>query len=50
MRLWGYSYLRYRHLGHYFMEPGDYQDASVSKVLHFVQNVWLLKCWNGEAQ
>jgi hypothetical protein len=21
------SYLRYRHLGHYFMDPGDYQDA-----------------------
>jgi hypothetical protein len=23
------AYLRFRHLGHYFMEPGDYQDAPV---------------------
>jgi hypothetical protein len=22
------AYLRFRHVGHYFMEPGDYQDAS----------------------
>jgi hypothetical protein len=24
------TYLRCRHLGHYFMEPGDFQDAPVS--------------------
>jgi hypothetical protein len=30
------AYLRFRHLGHYFMEPGDYQDAPISKILHFI--------------
>jgi hypothetical protein len=38
-----YSYLRFRHLGHYFMEPGDYQDAPVSKILHFMRSVGLLE-------
>jgi hypothetical protein len=28
------AYLRFRHLGHYFMEPGDYQDPAVIKILH----------------
>jgi hypothetical protein len=28
------AYLRFRHLGHNFMEPGDYQDALISKILH----------------
>jgi hypothetical protein len=27
------AYLRFRHLGHYFMEPGNYQDAPISKIL-----------------
>jgi hypothetical protein len=40
------AYLRFRHLGHYFMEPGDYQDAPVSKILHFIQSVGLLEGWN----
>jgi hypothetical protein len=26
------AYLRFRHLGHYFMGPGDHQDAPVSKI------------------
>jgi hypothetical protein len=33
------AYLRFHHLGHYFMEPGDYQDAPLSKILYFVQSV-----------
>jgi hypothetical protein len=39
-------YLRFHHLGHYFMEPRDYQDASASKILHSIQSVGLLKGWN----
>jgi hypothetical protein len=30
-------------LGHYFMEPGDYEDAPVSKILHFIRSVGLLE-------
>jgi hypothetical protein len=30
------AYLRFRHLGHYFMKPGDYQDTPISKILHFI--------------
>jgi hypothetical protein len=40
------AYLRFRHLGHYFMEPGDYQDAPISKILHFIRSVGLLEGWN----
>jgi hypothetical protein len=40
------AYLRFRHLGHYFMEPGDYQDAPISKILHFILSVRLLEGWN----
>jgi hypothetical protein len=40
------AYLRFRHLDHYFMEPGDYQDAPVSKILHFIRSVGLLEGWN----
>jgi hypothetical protein len=36
------AYLRFHHLGHYFMEPGDYQNAPVSKILHFIRSVGLL--------
>jgi hypothetical protein len=28
--------LRFRHLGQFFMEPSDYYDAPVHKVLHFI--------------
>jgi hypothetical protein len=35
-------HLRCRHLGHYFMGPGDYQNAPISKILHFVRSVGLL--------
>jgi hypothetical protein len=34
--------LRFRHLGCYFMKPGDFEDISVSKILHFVQGAGLL--------
>jgi hypothetical protein len=37
------AYLRFRHLGHYFMEPGDYQDAPISNILHFIRSVGLLE-------
>jgi hypothetical protein len=35
------AYLRFRHLGHYIMEHGDYQDAPVSKILYFIRSVGL---------
>jgi hypothetical protein len=34
--------LRFRHLGHHFMKPGDFEDISVSKIPHFVQGAGLL--------
>jgi hypothetical protein len=34
--------LRIMHLAHYFMKPCDFEDISVSKILHFVQGVGLL--------
>jgi hypothetical protein len=35
--------LRFRHLGQFFMEPSDYYDALISRVLHFIQSVGLIK-------
>jgi hypothetical protein len=32
-----------RHLGQLFMEPSDFYDAPVFKVLHFIRNVGLIK-------
>jgi hypothetical protein len=37
------AYFSFRHLGHYFMQKGDYQDAPVSKILHLIRNVGLLR-------
>jgi hypothetical protein len=34
--------LRSRHLGHHFMNPADFEDISVSRILYFVQGVGLL--------
>jgi hypothetical protein len=34
--------LRFRHLGRHFMKPGDFEDISVSNILHFVQGAGLL--------
>jgi hypothetical protein len=35
------AYLRFRHMGHWFMEPGDFHDAPIRKVLHFIRRVGL---------
>jgi hypothetical protein len=37
------AYLRFCHMGHYFIEPGNYQDTPLSKILHFVGSVGLLR-------
>jgi hypothetical protein len=37
------AYLRFRHLSQFFMEPSDYYDAPINKVLHFIRNVGLIK-------
>jgi hypothetical protein len=34
---------RFRHLGQFFMEPSDYYDAPIGKVLHFIRSVGLIK-------
>jgi hypothetical protein len=40
--------LRFRHLGHHFMKPDNFEDISVSKTLNCVQDVGLLNgCANG---
>lgn len=40
------AYVWYHHSGHYFTGPGDYLTDLVSKILHFIQSVRLLKGWN----
>lgn len=35
--------LRFMHLGHYFLQWGDFVDISVRKVLHFIWCCWMLK-------
>jgi hypothetical protein len=40
------AYLRFRHLGHYFMELDGYQNAPIIKILHFIRSAGLLKGWN----
>jgi hypothetical protein len=37
------AYLRFCHLGHFFMEPSDFYDAPMIKVLHFIRSVELIK-------
>jgi hypothetical protein len=37
------AHLRFRHLGQFFMEPGDYYDAPIGRVLQFMQSAGLLK-------
>jgi hypothetical protein len=45
------AHIRLRHLGQFFMEPSDYYDAPIGKVLHFIRGVGLIKGWlKGEAQ
>jgi hypothetical protein len=35
--------LRFHHLGQFFMEPSDYYDATINRVLHFIRSVGLIK-------
>jgi hypothetical protein len=37
------AHVRFRHLGQFFMEPSDYYDAPIYKVLHFILVVGLIK-------
>jgi hypothetical protein len=37
------AYLGLHHLGHYFMEPDDYHDALINRILHSIWSVGLLK-------
>jgi hypothetical protein len=37
------AHIRFRHLGQFFMEPSDYYDAPIYKVLHFIRGVGLIK-------
>jgi hypothetical protein len=37
------AHVRFRHLGQVFMEPSDYYDAPINKVLHFIRGVGLIK-------
>jgi hypothetical protein len=37
------AYLIFHHLEHNSMEPGDYQDAPLSKILHFIHSGGLLR-------
>jgi hypothetical protein len=37
------AHLRFRHLGHFYMEPGDYYDTPISRVLQFMRSAALLK-------
>jgi hypothetical protein len=37
------AYLRFRLLGQFFMEPDDFYDVPIGKVLHFIQSVGLTK-------
>jgi hypothetical protein len=37
------AHLRFRHLGQFFMEPGDFYDVPIGKVLLFIRSVGLTK-------
>jgi hypothetical protein len=37
------AHLRFRHLGRYFLEPSEYYDAPINKVLHFIRSMGLIK-------
>jgi hypothetical protein len=41
--LWVGYRIRFRHLGQFFMEPSDYYDAPIYKVVHFIRGVGLIK-------
>jgi hypothetical protein len=33
------AHIRFRHLGQFFMEPSDFYDGPIDKVLHFIRGV-----------
>jgi hypothetical protein len=35
--------VRFRHLGQFFMEPSDYYDTPINRVLHFIPSAGLIK-------
>jgi hypothetical protein len=37
------AYLKFHYLGQFLMEPSDYYDVPINKVLHFIQSVGLTK-------
>jgi hypothetical protein len=37
------AYLRFRHLGQFFIEPSDYYDAPINRDLHFIRSAELIK-------
>jgi hypothetical protein len=37
------AHVRFRHLGQFFMEPSNYSEAPIYKVLHFIRGVGLIK-------
>jgi hypothetical protein len=37
------AYLRFRHKGHYFMDPSDYRDVPIRRVLRLIRTVGLTK-------
>jgi hypothetical protein len=37
------AHLRFHHLGQFFMEPSDFFDAPIFKVLHFIRSVGLIR-------
>jgi hypothetical protein len=45
------AYLRFRYLDQFFVEPSDYYDALINKVLYFIGSVGLIKDYSkGEGQ
>jgi hypothetical protein len=45
------AHARFRHLGQFFMQPSDYYDDPIYKVLNFIRGVGLIKDQlKGEAQ
>jgi hypothetical protein len=42
------AYLKFRHLGHYFVEQSGYQDAPLSKILHLIWSAGWFKGRNKE--
>jgi hypothetical protein len=37
------AYLRFLHLGQLFLEPSDYSDRPINKVIHFIRGAGLVK-------